>query len=77
MRPLEYEFPNEGFEKVTNCFMLGSSILVAPVLTKGAVTKTLRLPRGSWSYLGNVDIEGGKEITVDAPLDTLPYFVRK
>ncbi len=77
IRPLEYEFPNEGFECVTDAFMLGSEILVAPVIEKGAVTKTLRLPRGEWSYLGEKDITGGETVTVDAPLGTLPYFIKK
>jgi alpha-glucosidase len=77
IRPLEYEFPNQGFVKVKDAFMLGSDVLVAPVLEQGAVTKTLRLPTGVWSYLGKEDIEGGKEVTVNAPLGTLPYFIKK
>ncbi len=77
VRSLEYVFPGEGFEKTTDIFMLGDDVLVAPVVEKGAVTRTLRLPRGTWSdEAGNV-YEGGREITVDAPLDYLPYFYRK
>lgn len=57
--------------------MLGDSFLVAPVLEKGAVTKTVRLPHGKWLYLGKCELDGGTEVTVDAPLGTLPYFIRK
>lgn len=77
IRPLEYVFPNEGLSGVKDAFMLGDSILVAPVVQEGAVTKTLALPRGKWLYLGEEELEGGREITVSAPLNTLPYFIKK
>ena len=57
--------------------MLGSDVLVAPVLAAGATTRTLRLPEGVWSYLGKTDMIGGQEVTVSAPIDTLPYFIKK
>lgn len=77
IRPLEYAYPMAGFELVKDCFMLGDDLLVAPVIKKGALTKTLRLPEGVWSYLGKTEILGGGVVTVDAPLDTLPYFIKK
>ncbi len=73
-RHLAYEFPNEGFEREMNVFMLGSEYLVAPVLKKGERTKTLRLPSGKWQYFDGKTFDGGKEVTVTALLDTLPYF---
>ena len=73
-RHLAYEFPNENFEKEMRAFMLGSEYLVAPVLEKGVRQKTVRLPKGQWQYFDGRIFEGGKEVTVDAPLDTLPYF---
>ena len=55
--------------------MLGDDYLVSPVVEKGAVTKTLRLPQGKWRYEPDgVIYEGGQEITVSAPLEVLPYF---
>lgn len=77
IRPLEYEFPHCGFEHTDDVFMLGESILVAPVIEKGAVERTLTLPCGKWSYLGERDYEGGASVTVAAPLGTLPYFLKK
>lgn len=77
IRPLEYVFPAEGFNKTKDAFMLGEDVLVAPVIEQGAVTKTVRLPRGKWLYLGKTELDGGTEVTVDAPLGTLPYFIRK
>ena len=76
IRLLEYEFPNQGFEHVTDIFMLGQDILVAPVLTKGARTRELRLPEGTWEYEG-ILYEGGRDVTIPAPLDSLPILVKQ
>ena len=76
MRYLEYEFPGEGFESVTDCFMLGSDILVAPVTKRNAVCRSLRLPSGLWRYSDGRVYRGGAEITVDAPLDLVPVFTK-
>ena len=58
--------------------MFGDDILVAPVLYAGARTKTIYLPSGTkWveAETGKV-FEGGQTATVDAPLDTIPIFVK-
>lgn len=76
MRYLEYVFPHQGLEGVTDCFMLGDDILVAPVTADGERTRKVRLPEGSWEYIdGNIYTGGGTE--VPAPVDILPYFIRK
>ena len=78
MRNLEYEFPGAGLERVTDEFMLGSKLLVAPVLTAGTDRRAVALPPGAeWRYVptGKVYAGGGK-VTVPAPLDVLPYFER-
>ncbi|MBR5527677.1 MAG: glycoside hydrolase, partial [Clostridia bacterium] len=75
VRHLEYEFPHQNYEYTEDCFMLGDKYLVAPVIEKGKVTRTLRLPDGfSWKYVDGNIYEGGKTVTVDAPLCVLPYF---
>lgn len=75
IRSLEYQYPNQGYEKANDMFMLGESILVSPVLKKGDRQKTLRLPNGKWRYVPNKKVYiGGEIITVDAPLDVLPIF---
>ena len=76
MRYLEYVFPHQGFEAVTDCFMLGDDILAAPVVSDGDVTRKLRLPEGVWEYVDGTVYEGG-EVEVPAPIDVLPYFIRK
>lgn len=76
VRTMEYVFPNQGFERVTDQFMLGDDILVAPVLEKGKKERTLVLPKGRWKGSDGKTYKGSGKITVCADLDVLPYFVR-
>jgi alpha-glucosidase len=59
-------------------FLLGPSLLVAPVITQGAVSRTVYFPQGaSWfDYYTDAVHTGGSTATVNAPLDTIPVFVR-
>lgn len=75
VRHLEYNFPSSGFAQCNDCFMLGERWLVAPVVRKGDVTRTLVLPEGRWLYVDGTEYEGGA-VTVSAPLECLPYFER-
>lgn len=77
VRHMEYACPHAGYADVNDQFLLGEDILVAPVLTPGTVTRKVVLPAGDWLYLGETVYEGGQTLQVPAPLDTLPYFVRK
>jgi alpha-glucosidase len=78
MRPLVYEFQYDP--AVTDrCdeFLFGDHLLVAPVMTKGAVTRSLYLPRGDWYRFGQAGaLAGERTVTVDAPLTECPVFVR-
>lgn len=77
IRHMEYVFPGEGFEKTFDQFMFGDDVLVAPVLTKGATERTVRLPRGVWYNSDGEAVSGGQVITVNAPLSVLPVFYRE
>ncbi len=77
MRYMEYEFPNCGYEKVTDQFMLGSDILVAPILEKGEVKRKIQLPFGKWkSYCGET-FDGGCEIEFNAAINEVPIFIKQ
>ena len=76
VRALEYCFPHSGFERCFDCFMLGDDVLVAPVVEKGAESKTVRLPEGTWLDDEGIVHEGGREVIVPAPLWRLPYFTK-
>ena len=71
MRYMEYEFPGEGFDAVTDQFMLGDKILVAPVLEQGCRTRKVQLPKGKWRYLDGMELEGGTIVTVEAEIGIL------
>lgn len=58
-------------------FMVGNSLLVAPVLHPGVTKRDLYLPKGQWyDYFTGKKYDGAQYITVDAPLDTVPLFVK-
>ena len=74
---LECPDETEGYQNEYSYF-LGEDIFVAPVIEDGARTRTSYLPKGDWIYYwtGKI-IEGGKKVTVDAPLEEIPVFIRK
>ena len=72
--PIEYVFPGEGFERIVDEFMLGDSILVAPMLESGSSRKVV-LPSGRWKADDGTLYEGGSH-DIMVPLDRLPYFER-
>jgi len=78
LRPIWYNFPAEqAAYGITDEFMLGTSVLVAPVVSKGAITRDIYLPPGHWrDYNSGKQIEGGRMMhAYPAPLSTLPIFV--
>ncbi len=79
LRALFMDFPNDP--RVTDLgdeYMLGPAFLVAPVLEQGATSRRVYLPAGTdwYFYWTNQRVHGGQTITVSAPIDTLPLFVR-
>ncbi|MFN8006191.1 MAG: glycoside hydrolase family 31 protein [Terriglobia bacterium] len=84
MRPLFLDFPDDqtamdmtpagqNYE-----FMFGDDLLVAPVVKEGELRRKVYLPKGEW-----IEFESGKpfagpaQITVAAPLDHIPIYVRR
>lgn len=74
MRPLAYEYPDMGCERVDDQFMVGNRLLVAPVLKQGAVSRLVDLPPGIWRDAGGGVTEGPAVVQVSAPLGKLPLF---
>ena len=74
IRLMEYNYPDSGYAKISDQFMLGEDLIVAPVLNQGETTKKVVLPEGKWKDANGTEYEGNQEITVDAPIDTLPIF---
>ncbi len=76
VRKMEFVFPHEGFAECKDQFMLGDSILVAPVVTKGE-KRTVSFPKGKWVDDNGVVVKGPAQKEMPAPLDTLLWFRRK
>lgn len=58
-------------------FMVGNHLLVAPIMKPDVTRRLVYLPAGSWyDYWTNKKYAGGTMISVDAPLDVVPMFVR-
>lgn len=74
LRPMAYHHP--GLEDVADQFMLGEDVVVAPVLERGARTRRVTLPAGTWADAEGRRHEGPTVIEVDAPLAALPAFIR-
>jgi len=75
VRPLEYAFPGEGFEDCHDQYMLGDKYLVTPMVGPG-YSRVVRLPKGQWVDEQGKKYKGGKEYTLDVPIERVPYFVK-
>lgn len=79
MRTLFYEFPqDEKCWDITDEYMFGGDVLVAPIVQPKATSRTVYLPKGAkWVHAGSgKEYEGGQIVEVEAPIDTLPIFLR-
>lgn len=79
MRPLFYAFPqDEKVWGVSDQFLFGSDILVAPVIQPGAKERTVYLPEGEeWQCVyTDACYPGGKTILCPAPMERIPLFFR-
>jgi alpha-glucosidase len=77
-RPLLLNYQDDSSTyNLDDQFMVGDDLLVAPILRPGITERLVYLPRGTWyDYWTNKKYSGGTMIRVDAPLDTVPLFVR-
>lgn len=71
-----YAYPAEGHHP-DNAFVVGPDLYVAPVEVEGVATWTFTPPPGAWVHWWTGDaIDGGGEVTVDAPLGAGPLYQR-
>lgn len=78
MRALWLHFPDD--RRSVECadeYLWGNSVLVAPVVEKGATTRQVYLPPGGWfDFWTGERLEGAREISRPVDLETLPLYVR-
>lgn len=79
MRPLVLNYDQD--EKVRNNndeYMVGTNILVAPIVNQGQTQRLVYLPAGQWvDFWNNAEYSGQQSIVADAPIDKLPLFIKK
>lgn len=79
VRPLNfYSSGSDRFDDITDEYLWGRDILVAPVMTQGATRRTIVFPYGLWVDYNNPGrfYNGGDTVNYPAPLEVLPLFVR-
>jgi alpha-D-xyloside xylohydrolase len=73
---LEYQ-DDENVRSLDDEYLFGDSFLVAPIMDETG-SRRVYLPQGLWTeYWTQRSLSGGRWISVDAPLDTLPLYVRE
>jgi alpha-glucosidase (family GH31 glycosyl hydrolase) len=78
MRALWLHYPDDPVAVARgDQYLWGRDILVAPVVEKGAASRRLYLPRGTWyDFWTDEKIDGGKEIDRPVDLSVMPLYVR-
>jgi alpha-D-xyloside xylohydrolase len=76
-RALVMDYPDDANTwKIDNQYLMGDRIMVAPVLV-GMSERAVYLPAGEWvDFWTNEAYSGGQTIRVQAPLTTIPMFVK-
>jgi alpha-D-xyloside xylohydrolase len=80
MRPLFFDFPADASaEPVTDQFMLGPDLLIAPVMFHEQRSRSVYLPAGAtWVDAWTLqEYAGGAAIQAAAPIERIPVFWRK
>ena len=78
LRPLVLEYQDDpNVYGIDSQYLLGPSLLVAPVFEAGAGSRRVYLPAGDWyDFWTDTPHGGGRWVTVPAPLETVPLFVK-
>ncbi len=81
VRQLALAFPDDATAWTTaDEYLLGPSLLVAPVVTEGASDRSVYLPAGHWLPLfgasNGAALDGPATVDVAAPLGELPLYAR-
>lgn len=78
MRPLVMDYRNDpAVYHISDEYMFGPSLLIAPVTAAGVQSRQVYLPHGLWyDFWTGRPVEGGQTITAPAPYDHIPVYVR-
>lgn len=78
MRPLAWHYPDDSHAwHVSDQFLFGEDLLVAPILNRAQRERMVYLPEGCWEpFDGGAVIPGPTQIVVRWGFDEVPAFVR-
>ena len=76
LRSMEYVFPKSGYATIKDQFLIGDSLLVAPVVEKNATKRMIAVPKGNWKTADDKILKGPKMLEVNVNINSLPYFVK-
>jgi alpha-D-xyloside xylohydrolase len=79
MRGLFMDFGRDAnTTSITDEYMFGPALLVAPVVEQGATNREVYLPGGTdwYNFWTNERLHGGQRVRVSAAIDTIPLFVK-
>lgn len=79
MRGLFMDFGSDpNVADIGDEYMFGPALLVAPVVEQGRTSRSVYLPAGTdwYNFWTNEKVHGGQRIEVNAPIDTIPVFVK-
>jgi alpha-glucosidase/alpha-D-xyloside xylohydrolase len=78
MRSLWLHYPkDEQASRIADQYLWGRDMLIAPVYEKGATSREVYLPEGTWyDWWTGKAVEGGKTITRQVDLSCMPIYVR-
>lgn len=78
VRPLLMEYPDDAtVYNLCDQFLFGPHVLIAPILRPGTFSRAVYLPAGVWfDYWTGERHVGGRWILAEAPLETMPIYVR-
>lgn len=78
VRALWLHYPSDGIAVARgDQYLWGRDILVAPVVEKGAASRSVYLPAGRWyDFWTETTHDGGRDLTREVDLETMPLFVR-
>ncbi|MDE6339267.1 MAG: DUF5110 domain-containing protein [Muribaculaceae bacterium] len=79
-RPLNFHSKDQSgkYDDVQDEYLWGAEVLVAPVMKAGARSRKVLFPEGEWIDWNKPSLKykGGATATVQAPLGTMPLFVK-
>src|SRR5262249_25185731 len=76
VRPLFMEYPERALLAIEDEHLLGPALLAAPVVQRGARSRSVTLPAGQWLDWNAGTVVSGT-VSADAPLDVLPLYLRE